>query len=80
MDCSLPGSCHGNPWDFPGKNTGVDCHFLLQGIFLTQGSNPSLLHEQADSLALNHLGSPPDPDGTPLQCSCLENPMDGEAW
>ena len=28
------------PWDFPGKNTGVGCHFLLQGIFLTQGSNP----------------------------------------
>ena len=25
--------------DFPGKNTGVDCHFLLQGIFPTQGSN-----------------------------------------
>ena len=32
------------PWDFPGKNTGVCCHFLLQGIFLTQGSNPHLLH------------------------------------
>ena len=32
-----------HPWDFPGKNTGVGCHFLLQGIFLTQGSNPSLL-------------------------------------
>ena len=32
------------PWDFLGKNTGVDSHFLLQGIFLTQGSNPSLLH------------------------------------
>ena len=31
MDCSLPGSS--GPWDFPGKNTGVDCHFLLQGIF-----------------------------------------------
>ena len=30
-------------WDFPGKNTGVGCHFLLQGIFLTQGSNSSLL-------------------------------------
>ena len=29
------------PWDFPGKNTGVDCHFLLQGIFPTQGSNHS---------------------------------------
>ena len=32
------------PWNFPGKNTGVGCHFLLQGLFLTQGSNlsPSL--------------------------------------
>ena len=28
-----------HPWDSPGKNTGVDCHFLLQGIFPTQGSN-----------------------------------------
>ena len=27
------------PWDSPGKNTAVDCHALLQGIFLTQGSN-----------------------------------------
>ena len=32
------------PWDFPDKNTGVSCHFLLQGIFQTQGSSPSLLH------------------------------------
>ena len=31
-------------WDFPGKNAGVDCHFLLQGIFPTQVSNPCLLH------------------------------------
>ena len=31
------------PWDSPGKNTGVGGHFLLQGIFLTQGSNPGLL-------------------------------------
>ena len=40
------------PWDFPGKNTGVGCHFLPQGIFPTQGSNSSLfclLHWQADS-------------------------------
>ena len=29
------------PWDFPAKNTGVGCHFLLQGIFPTQLSNPS---------------------------------------
>ena len=33
-----------SPWDSPGKNTGVGCHFLLQGIFLTQASNPCLLH------------------------------------
>ena len=32
-----------SPWDFSGKNTGVGCHFLLQGIFPTQGSNPCLL-------------------------------------
>ena len=29
-------------WDFPGKNTGVGCHFLLQGIFPTQGWSPCL--------------------------------------
>ena len=33
-----------SPWDFPGKNTGVGCYFLLQGIFPTQGLNPGLLH------------------------------------
>ena len=32
------------PWDSPGKNIGVGCHFLLQGIFLMQGSNLHLLH------------------------------------
>ena len=31
------------PWDSPGKNTGVGCHALLQGIFPIQGSNPGLL-------------------------------------
>ena len=31
------------PWDFPGKKTGMGCHFLLQRIFLTQGLNPNLL-------------------------------------
>ena len=31
-------------WDSAGKNTGVGCHFLLQGIFPTQGLNPGLLH------------------------------------
>ena len=33
-----------SPWDFPGSITGVGCHFLLQGIFPTQGSNLGLLH------------------------------------
>ena len=42
---------------FLGKNTGVGCHFPLQGIFPTQGSNPCLLYWQADSLPLSHQGS-----------------------
>ena len=49
------------PWNFLGKNTGVGSHFLLQGIFSTQGVNLHILHLQhwqADSLALCHLGSP----------------------
>ena len=40
------------PWHSPGKNIGVDCHYLLQGIFLNQGLNPCLLyllHWQVDS-------------------------------
>ena len=47
-------------WNFPCKNTGASCHFLLQGIFPTQGPNQCLLrllHWQAGSLALHHLGS-----------------------
>ena len=47
------------PWDFPGKNAGVACHALLQGIFLTQGLNSCLLHRQKDSLLLSHQGTPP---------------------
>ena len=41
------------PWEFPGKKTGGDCHFLPQGIFLTQGSNPRLLRWQSDCLLLS---------------------------
>ena len=43
---------------FSGKITGVGCHFLSQRIFQTQGSNPGLLHWQADSLPLSHQRSP----------------------
>ena len=45
------------PWDSPGKNTGVECHFLFQGIFLTQGASLHflcLLQWQVDSLLLNY--------------------------
>ena len=48
-------------WNFPSKNTGVGCHFLLQGIFLTQGSNLHLLyllHWQMGSLPLYQQGNP----------------------
>ena len=63
MNCSLPGtSIHGIfQARVLGKNTGVGCHFLLQGIFPTQGSNPQLLHFlhwQVGSLPLSHLQSP----------------------
>ena len=46
------------PWDFPGKNTGAGCHFLLQGIFPTQRSNLGLLHCRQILYYLSHQGSP----------------------
>ena len=46
------------PWGSPGKNTGMGCHFLLHGIFLTQGSNPCLLHCRRILYHLSHLESP----------------------
>ena len=45
------------PWNFPGKNTGVDCHSLLQGIFLTQGLNLGLLHCRQIPYHLSHQES-----------------------
>ena len=62
MDCSLPGSLCSR--DSPGKNAGLSCHALLQGIFPTQGSNPcllSLLNWQVGSLPKPHLGSLTEP-------------------
>ena len=46
------------PWDFPGKNTGMGCHFFLQGIFLTQGWMPGCLHWQVDSFTTVPPGKP----------------------
>ena len=54
MDCSLPGfSVHG---DSLGKNIGVGCHVLLQGIFPTQGSNPGIPHCRWILYCLSHWG------------------------
>ena len=61
MDCSLTGLLP--PWDFPGKKTGVGCHFLLQGNFPTQGSNLGLLHYRQMLYHLSHKGSPRDQQG-----------------
>ena len=56
MDCSPPGSSvHG---DYPGKNTGVGCHAILQGIFPTQGLEPGLLHCRRILYCLSHQRSP----------------------
>ena len=43
------------PWNSPGKNTGVDSHSLLQGIFPTQGPNPGLPHCGISSLGFSLL-------------------------
>ena len=52
MDCSPPGfSVHG---DSPGKNIGVGCHALLQGIFPTHGLNPGLPHCRRILHGLSH--------------------------
>ena len=56
VDCSLPGfSVHGI---FLGKNAGAVCHFLLQGIFLTQGSKLCLPTLTAGFLTLEPPGKP----------------------
>ena len=65
MDCSLPGSSvHGIfqasvlEWDAIAFSTGVGYHSLIQGISLTQGSNPGLLHCRQTLYPLSHQGSP----------------------
>ena len=46
-----------HPWDFPGKNTGVGCHFLLQEIFPTQGLNLGFPRCRQTLYGLSHQGS-----------------------
>ena len=45
------------PWDSPGRNSGVGCHFLLREIFPTQGLNPGLLYCRQTLYHLSHQGS-----------------------
>ena len=77
------------PWDSSCKNTGVGCHFFLQGIFLTQGSNPGLLYCRQILCRLSHLqglvaketswwwkvgmGTQPQPSAVPLQAWGQDN-------
>ena len=61
------------PWDFPGKSTGVGCHFLLQGIFPTQESNPGPLHCRQILYRLSYSSA----TAKSLQsCPTLCNPID----
>ena len=59
------------PWEFPGKNTRVGYHFLVQGIFLTQGWKLHFLNWQVDSFSLRYLGSAaPHPTRTHGHAAC----------
>ena len=79
------------PWNFPGKSTGVGCHFLLQGIFPSQGSNRGLPHcrqmlycpscfpvaQLVKNLpAMQETWVPSLGWEDPLECSGLENSTD----
>ena len=98
------------PWDSPGKNTGVGCHFLLQCVKVKSESEVALLcrvrlfaapwtaaqqaplsmgfsRQEYRSGCHRLLWDIPSSlhvlekeMATPLQCSCLENPREGEAW
>ena len=69
MGCSPPGSSvHG---DSPGKNTRVGCHFLFQGIFPTQESNPDLPHCRQILYPLSHQGSQAHDKQTSSHTSCM---------
>ena len=65
MDCSLPGSFL-SPWDFPGKDAGVICHFLHQGIVPTQGLNLGLLYCRQILYQLSYQGRERD-----IKSSCF---------
>ena len=57
IDCSLPGSSVHGILQAYSRNTGVGCHALLQGVFLTQGSSPDLPHYRQILNLLSYSGS-----------------------
>ena len=73
--CSLLGSSVHE--DSPGRNTVVDCHALLQGIFPTQGWNSGLSHCRRILYHLSHQGSP---GKSPKQLIFLKHPDAGKDW
>ena len=58
IDCSLPGSSVHGILQAYSRNTGMGCHALLQGVFLTQGLNPDLPHYRQILNLLTYSGSP----------------------
>ena len=64
---------------FPGKNSRVGSHFILQAIFPTQGSNAPLLRWQADSFPLSHQGNPNGSDARPHFRQVKSQSL-GKAW
>ena len=89
MDGGPPGSSvHG---DSPGKNTGVGCHALLQGVFPTQGLNPGLPHCGQIIYQLSHQGNPKNVQhsvssvqlcptlGDPVECNPLGFSVHGDS-
>ena len=68
--------------EFPSKDTGVGCHFLLQGVFLTQGSNSGLQHCRQMLYPLSHMNplyntfSSVQLSSVTQSCLTLCNPMD----
>ena len=73
VECNLPDSSVHR--DSPGKNTGVGCHALFQGIFPIQGSNTGLLHHRQILYWLSHRGSPKEtlPDEKEFLCQWAWN-------
>ena len=54
QSCGLQPARLLRPWSSPGKSTGMSCHFLLQGVFLTQGLNLGVLHCRQILYQLSH--------------------------